>query len=210
MLLARWSNRIVLETVLPILPDGCRDLICVERPGRAPVWVLTDLQQAPMPVRLAGGQQMTGFRLRPGSRLDARQALDALSGQGPGAAGAVIDAFAQPGPAAEALAGLSGAPSVAQAARALGVSPRALQRMMARETGVGPDFWRRLGQARRAARAVLAGDPLAEAAADAGYADQAHMTRAFRGWFGVTPGQLCIAHPLATQLTDSGYGDTAS
>lgn len=38
--------------------------------------------------------------------------------------------------------------------------------------------------------------PLSTAAADAGFADQAHLTRAFRAAFGTTPGRYRLSHPL--------------
>jgi AraC-like DNA-binding protein len=47
--------------------------------------------------------------------------------------------------------------------------------------------WLRL---QRAAAGVVSGVPLARAAADAGFADSAHMTRAFRRMFGLTPSAL--------------------
>jgi AraC-like DNA-binding protein len=37
------------------------------------------------------------------------------------------------------------------------------------------------------------GRPIAEAAIDAGFADQSHMTRAFVRQFGVTPGRYVAA-----------------
>jgi acetyl esterase/lipase len=51
----------------------------------------------------------------------------------------------------------------------------------------GPDV--ALSDAQRAMRLIeLHGLPVSEAAAEAGYADQAHMTRAFRQFAGFTPG----------------------
>jgi len=45
-------------------------------------------------------------------------------------------------------------------------------------------LWRMLA---KAASAIAAGLPLASAAADAGFSDQAHLTRTMRRFFGVTP-----------------------
>jgi AraC-like DNA-binding protein len=45
--------------------------------------------------------------------------------------------------------------------------------------------WRRL---ERAGKALARGASLADAAADAGFADQAHLTRVTRQIFGITPG----------------------
>jgi AraC-like DNA-binding protein len=45
---------------------------------------------------------------------------------------------------------------------------------------------RRLNHARRM---IEAGEPLAEAAAEAGFADQSHLNRHFRKAYGITPGR---------------------
>jgi AraC-like DNA-binding protein len=70
------------------------------------------------------------------------------------------------------------------------VTPRTLQRQFRENALPPPGFWLGLARARRAALELRTGAPLADIAADAGYADQAHMTRAFRQWFGATPAQL--------------------
>jgi AraC-like DNA-binding protein len=41
----------------------------------------------------------------------------------------------------------------------------------------------------RVKTAIAEGMPLAEAAAEAGFADQSHMTRHFKARFGLTPGR---------------------
>jgi len=46
----------------------------------------------------------------------------------------------------------------------------------------------------RAVRLVSAGTPLVVAAADAGYADQAHLTREVKALTGVTPAALKPVH----------------
>ncbi|WP_206957437.1 AraC family transcriptional regulator [Trinickia acidisoli] len=68
-----------------------------------------------------------------------------------------------------------------------GLSRFQLLRGFARETGLPPHAYliqRRIALARRL---IAQGRPLADAAADAGFADQSHMTRAFVRAFGVTP-----------------------
>jgi AraC-like DNA-binding protein len=42
----------------------------------------------------------------------------------------------------------------------------------------------------RARRLIESGADLAQAAADAGFADQSHLTRVFRAMVGVTPGEF--------------------
>ncbi|PWE52690.1 hypothetical protein DEM27_29380 [Metarhizobium album] len=70
---------------------------------------------------------------------------------------------------------------LARIARDAGASPRTLQRRLRECRLPPPDFWRRLGRARRTVSALSADEPLAEMATDFGYSDQAHMTRECRG-----------------------------
>lgn len=46
---------------------------------------------------------------------------------------------------------------------------------------------------------------LAEVAHGSGYADQAHLSRELRSWFGITPSALRRSTPLAAQLRSPGY-----
>lgn len=71
----------------------------------------------------------------------------------------------------------------------IGRSPRWLERLFLQTVGVTPKFFSQLTRARYAA-GILDASPaasLAEAAHDAGYADQSHMTREFVRIFGATP-----------------------
>ncbi|MBT2322182.1 helix-turn-helix transcriptional regulator [Variovorax paradoxus] len=70
------------------------------------------------------------------------------------------------------------------------VSRRQLERDFRRWLGLAPGSYARLVRFQRAASAVADGMALAHVAADQGYADQAHMTRAFGEIAGVTPRQL--------------------
>ncbi|MGC3029393.1 helix-turn-helix domain-containing protein, partial [Burkholderia sp. DN3021] len=94
--------------------------------------------------------------------------------------------------------GLDAAPaapvSLAELADLSGVSRFQLLRGFARELGITPHAY--LIQSRaRLARALLAnGLPIADAAAEAGFADQSHLTRAFARQFGITPGRFTQAN----------------
>lgn len=79
--------------------------------------------------------------------------------------------------------------SVAEAARALGHSPRQLQRVL-REQGASFSGILRDARVKRAARALLDSDAsLAEIGYASGFADQAHFTREFRRIIGTTPAE---------------------
>jgi AraC-like DNA-binding protein len=75
-------------------------------------------------------------------------------------------------------------------AEEVGLSPGRLMHVFTESVGIPlrPYLgWLRL---QRAAAAVVSGVPLSQAAAMAGFADAAHMTRSFRGMFGTTPSSL--------------------
>lgn len=73
-------------------------------------------------------------------------------------------------------------------AAAAGLSPWHLARAVTRHTGL-PPHGHLLEFRCRAARAALAGPGrLADIAAESGFADQSHLTRAFRARFGLPPG----------------------
>lgn len=65
-----------------------------------------------------------------------------------------------------------------------------LLRQFRAEYGLSPHAYLRLARVERAKQAILGGTKLADAAHGAGFADHAHMTRAFRRSVGFTPGDL--------------------
>ncbi len=64
-----------------------------------------------------------------------------------------------------------------------------LARQFRKAYGVSPSRFVTLRRLDLAKRSIAAGASLAQAAAKAGFADQAHMTRQFRAAFGTTPGK---------------------
>jgi len=74
-----------------------------------------------------------------------------------------------------------------------GVDRFALLRGFARETGATPHAYLVQRRVRLAQRLLAAGHAPAEAALQAGFADQSHLTRAFRRQFGVTPARYRAA-----------------
>jgi AraC-like DNA-binding protein len=78
-------------------------------------------------------------------------------------------------------------------ARDLGLSERQLRRRFERAVGYGPATLRRIQRFQRflaIAHASASGTSLARLAADAGYADQAHLAREARRLSGRTPSEL--------------------
>ena len=77
----------------------------------------------------------------------------------------------------------------AELERIAGLDRYAIARQFRRAYGTSPDRYRTLRRLDLARSAIEAGTPLAEAALDAGFADQSHMTRQFRRAYGMTPGR---------------------
>lgn len=82
--------------------------------------------------------------------------------------------------------------SLIEMSRLAGLGRYQLLRVFKRATGLPPCSYRLQRQLQLARRLILAGTPIAEAAAHAGFADQAHMTRHFARSYGVRPGALAV------------------
>ena len=99
----------------------------------------------------------------------------------------------EPDPVVRAAAALlgSGSAGVAEVADGVYVSERQLQRRFRERVGYGPKTFQRIARFQRAlSRLGSEGGGLAGAAASAGYADQAHLTRETRRLAGLSPREL--------------------
>lgn len=100
-----------------------------------------------------------------------------------------FDAAASLFPADQKLNGIGaalvGAGSVGEMGRSAGMSPRGLQRWFAGNVGMTPRHYLRLLRFQKAFEQVPDASSLADHAAAQGFADQAHMARAFREMAGV-------------------------
>ncbi|WP_167391984.1 AraC family transcriptional regulator [Mesorhizobium sophorae] len=83
--------------------------------------------------------------------------------------------------------------ALATLAGAVGLSRFQALRHFKAAYGLPPHAYLRQVRVRRAQQLILGGERLAAAAATAGFADQAHMTRIFRQIVGYTPGSLSHA-----------------
>ena len=91
---------------------------------------------------------------------------------------------------------LEGRPSLADAAHAASISPSRLTHLFSAQVGIPFRrfvLWLRLA---RAAEQVWSGTPLTEAAIAAGFSDMAHLSRACRSTFGVTPTTTVHMRPV--------------
>jgi AraC-like DNA-binding protein len=85
-------------------------------------------------------------------------------------------------------------PGLSDLAAFAGCSRFHLIRCFSRATGLTPHAWLVDRRVRAAKRHLAAGLRPAEVAARCGFADQAHLTRAFKARVGVTPAVYCRAH----------------
>ena len=119
-------------------------------------------------------------------------ALSALRGQ-PGHDRAVIDVRAA-GLAREFLVAHAREQTPASALEKItGTGRFTLARHFRRAFGTSPDRYRTRRRLDLARAAIENGIPLAQAAADAGFADQSHMTRQFGQAYGLTPARWANA-----------------
>lgn len=89
--------------------------------------------------------------------------------------------------------------SLAQQARAFGLARETVSRGFAKLYGISPATFRLEARARRAWRRIVAEPtPLATIAAEEGFADQAHMTRAVTALTGSPPGAWRRSHSFKT------------
>jgi AraC-like DNA-binding protein len=84
-------------------------------------------------------------------------------------------------------------PPLSELAALVGLSRYQLLRRFERAYGMTPFEWQRQVRSERARALIGTGNSLAQVAADCGFADQSHMTRAFAGHFGFTPGAWAAA-----------------
>jgi AraC-like DNA-binding protein len=84
----------------------------------------------------------------------------------------------------------SGSFALARFARATGVTRFQVIRDFKQVTGFTPSAFVRDRRVQSASRLILEGETLANAAMSAGFADQSHLSRAFKLSHGFTPGML--------------------
>lgn len=124
------------------------------------------------------------LQLRP--HLSAGVALAESLAAFEGAAALAVDA--RVAHALEFLATATGPRVLSRAAAAAGVSPSRLRALAFAQLDTPLTAWLAWRRLEKAGKAMAAGATLAEAATDAGFADQAHLSRVTRQIFGITPG----------------------
>ncbi|MEU6097230.1 helix-turn-helix transcriptional regulator [Streptomyces sp. NPDC047079] len=199
----------------PVLPDGCMDLLWTEgrllvagpdthayHPGSSPArWAGVRFHPGTAPALL--GVPAHALRDQRVELADLRPAAEVrrLTGR--------VDAAADPAHALEEIAlewaarsprpdpllralvaALDAGRPVAAIADRLGLSVRQLHRRSLAAFGYGPKTLARVLRLQRALALARSGMPLAETAARAGFADQAHLSRDVRELAGMPLGEL--------------------
>jgi AraC-like DNA-binding protein len=197
-----------------VLPDGCIDLIwadgglLVAGPDTEAFLADSDVDRtglrfppgtAPtvlgMPAHPLRNQRINLDALWPARDAAAAAATVAASptlGYGLEAVAAARLADAGPPPAElePAVRALDAGRDIGAVAAMLGITARQLHRRSLDAFGYGPKLLARVLRMHRALRLARAGTPLAETAARAGYADQAHLSRDVKALAGVPLGLL--------------------
>jgi AraC-like DNA-binding protein len=229
------------DRVALVLPDGCSDLIWeqgvgayVAGPDTGPVRTVSRAGTVMAGIRFrpyAGGQvlglplsEVRDQRVPLADLLpSAAKRLPATAGQDAAAARALdivggLVADGVPDPAVARAAALLQDPAARTEAVAaeVGLSERQFRRRCQAASGYGPKTLQRVLRFQRFVRMLdaPAGPPdLAEAAARAGYADQAHLTRDCAALSGLTPAALArvrSASPLPSQPPANGAPESVA
>ncbi|NIH87934.1 helix-turn-helix domain-containing protein [Amycolatopsis granulosa] len=202
-----WAQRTAGEHLQRVVPDGAADLI-VASTGAA---YLVGPTLSPAVHRLPAGAELRGLRVRPEAIAavlglpghEVRDAVVPLTAVLPDAVARVVADSVWRGQFPAALTPRPGDARVRHAVRRIwrgdpldsvaagaGVTGRQLRRLFTEQAGLGPKALQRVARFQRFLRHADSGGALAVAAAAAGYADQAHLTRETRELAGVTPAVL--------------------
>jgi AraC-like DNA-binding protein len=222
-----WTQHAPAGHVQRVLPDGCSDVVWIEGvglelagPATRPVMVRIPPGATVLGVRFGPGATGAAFGVAARELRDQTVALDAVWGSAAfdlaerlaGAAAAerpallaravaqrLRDARPPDGVVARATGLLARGMPVAAASREVAIGDRHLRRRFHDAVGYGPKTLQRVLRLRRflaLAEAAGARD-LARAAAEAGYADQPHLTRECGELAGLTPAALLAARETA-------------
>ncbi len=197
-----WTKSFVIP-----LPVGTRILGARLHPGRAPSLLglpATEILNQSVPLLvISGGLRKTRFD-RVFDQPNAAARLSAL-------AEALVPSLKYAAPLDEAVAasitwlGYHPGARIEHLSSCIGISNRQLQRRFLSAVGYGPKMFQsvlRFQRLLKIAKGTGMQQSLAELAAEAGYADQAHMTREFRRFAGVQPTALLHSAECTLQMSD--------
>jgi len=170
------GQRIALVTLEPLIASSWLNTPLIE---------LTDQQIPLADIKPALAEQL--------SEAFARDDIQSVWGPIVGTAGWAPDKRLE-----QAVSQLRRGNSVASVAAALSLTPRHLARLFHYQLGLRPRQFARIVRLRRAVIMIKRGARIADAAADAGFADQPHFTREVNNFAGRSP-TLLISHVANVQ-----------
>lgn len=207
-ILENWTSNPTEHRESFVIPDGCQDIIFVQKPDERPFVYLSPLYTETIKVELETNTFMMGFRLQPGCKvmgMDSAGLLSSIHSVG-ALTDKIEDTTCTDSRVAEALACIRhNGQTIGYCAKQLGVSTRTLQRLLSTQTTATPSYWLRLARARQCATELVNNGLHNDIAYQYHYADQAHMCREIKHWFGVTPSQLLKRDDLTEQLFWPAY-----
>lgn len=178
------------EMVMAYLPVAWVSQLMAWPQGQTPAAVSVVRHDPALAQALASaarGQQAQALARAAAQAL--RQAMQAEAGFAPPAAmPARVRALCEALQSDEAAA-----TDLALLARRSGLSREHLHRLFRKTIGLTPQEYARLSRIARAKRLLLQGAALSDAAHQCGFADQAHFSRWFKRYFGVTPAAYGVA-----------------
>ena len=206
LLFHQWNYKSSSNEAAVVFPDGCCDVICSSPDTESATVFATEWDTRPRLTLLSAGASLTGYRLKPGVTIAADVVAEMC--RDPAQIEKLIKETCQEDTEISGIIAALSLPSatVAQVARQSGTTPRTLQRRFQELSLPAPDFWRLLARARRAVAALPYRVPLADIACAYGYADQAHMSREFVRWFGLSPAHLRQNTVMIEEICQSGLG----
>jgi len=196
-----WTRTVTSPTVQRVVPDGCTDLMWT--PATGALFVAGPDTQAQLATVAPG--TLYGVRLPPGAfpsvfGVPAHAVRDLRVPLAELVPGVRLTSFSDMvsfcasrvvmDPALAATASLLRSGNVTSAAWEIGLSSRQLRRRCLDAFGYPPKVLQRVLRFDAAVRLAWDGLPFAAVAAEAGYADQAHLAREVRSLAGVPLGQL--------------------
>jgi AraC-like DNA-binding protein len=214
-----WLARGNRDLQHAVLPDGAVDVVLEVLGGQARSWVY-GTSTRPVRFGIVPGAHYFGIRFRPGQArhfvgapahemTDRRECAPhllrfALEGAEEEVLAAGIAARfdrllerhlarVQPerGRIDQAIDAIeNGATRMADVAAGYGGSQRQFERVFRAAVGLGPKQFASVRRYRHAAHLIAGGAPLAQAAVDAGYTDQSHMSNEFRRLAGASPSRF--------------------
>jgi AraC-like DNA-binding protein/quercetin dioxygenase-like cupin family protein len=172
------------EMVMAYLPTAWVGRLMGWPAGQLPAGVAVVRHDAALAQALAeAARGLQADALREAAAQALQQALDQTTGFSPAAPmPARVQALCEALQSDEAAAA-----DLAALAQRSGLSREHLHRLFRKTIGLTPQEYARLARMARAKRLLLQGAALSDAAHDCGFADQAHFSRWFKRYFGVTP-----------------------